>query len=140
MIRPFCEADLPEVLEIWLQGNLDAHSFISPDYWRENQALAARLIPQATVYVSERNGTPEGFLGLTGGTVAGLFVRRDARSAGVGSALLKIAQDLGRTLELCVYEKNTGALRFYRRHSFIPKLRRTDPFTGETELVMVWTP
>ena len=58
----------------------------------------------------------------------------------MGGALLDTAKALGGRLELCVYEKNTGALRFYRRHSFIPKLRRTDPFTGETELVMVWTP
>lgn len=30
MIRAFTPADLPQVMELWLQGNLDAHFFISP--------------------------------------------------------------------------------------------------------------
>ncbi len=140
MIRLFRPEDLPQILEIWLQANLDAHPFISPDYWRENRTLAARQIPLAAVYVSEQAGVPNGFLGLTSGQIAGLFVRRDARSAGIGGALLEAAHARGGPLELCVYEKNTHALRFYRRHGFLPKLRRTDPATGEAELVMVWTP
>ena len=45
--------------------------------------------------------------------------------------LLDTAKAPGGPLELCVYEKNTAALRFYRRHGFLPKLRRTDPATGE---------
>lgn len=139
MIRLSRPEDLPQILEIWLQGNLDAHPFIPPDYWRKNRALAAQLIPLATVYVSEREGVLNGFLGLTSGQIAGLFVRRGARSAGVGGALLETAQSPGGTLELCVYEKNTAALRFYRRHGFLPTHCRTDPATGEAELVMVWS-
>ena len=140
MIRRFRPEDLPQVLEIWLQGNLDAHPFISPAYWQENRALAARLIPLATVYVSEQTGALNGFLGLTEGRVEGLFVRRDARRTGVGGALLDTAKAPGGPLELCVYEKNTDALRFYRRHGFVSTLRWADPATGETELVMIWPP
>ena len=140
MIRLFRPEDLPQILEIWLQGNLDAHPFISTDYWRENRALAARLIPLATVYVSEQEGILNGCLGLSEGHVEGLFVLRDARRAGVGEALLDTAKALDARLELCVYEKNTNALRFYRRRDFVPLRRQTDDATGEAELVMVWNP
>lgn len=33
MIRKAHLADLPSVLDIWLQTNLEVHSFISPHYW-----------------------------------------------------------------------------------------------------------
>lgn len=64
MIRAFTPADLPQVMELWLQGNLDAHSFISPDYWYGKRSLAAELIPQAEVYVSEQDGSLDGFWAL----------------------------------------------------------------------------
>ena len=79
MIRPFTQADLPQVLEIWLQGNLDAHSFIPASYWLDNRNLVAAQIPQAEVYVFQQQQTIDGFIGLTGGVIAGLFVRRAER-------------------------------------------------------------
>lgn len=140
MIRAFTPADLPQVMELWLQGNLDAHSFISPDYWYGKRSLAAELIPQAEVYVSEQDGSLDGFLGLADGQVPGLFVRSDSRSQGIGTALLQTVMSLGQPLHLCVYEKNASALRFYRRAGFRPHQRRTDPETGEPELILIWAP
>lgn len=39
MIRSFCESDLPSVMRIWLNSNLEAHSFIPPEYWRDKIIL-----------------------------------------------------------------------------------------------------
>lgn len=140
MIRPFTQADLPQVLEIWLQGNLDAHSFIPASYWLDNRSLVAAQIPQAEVYVFQQQQTIDGFIGLTGGEIAGLFVRRAERGQGVGTQLLQTAQALGRPLKLSVYEKNTAACRFYRRMGFVLHQRRVNPHTGQEEWVMTWPP
>lgn len=140
MIRPFQPADLPQVLDIWLRGNLDAHSFISPDYWRANLPLAARQIPLASVWVSAEDDVVNGFAGLVSGEIAGLFVRPGARSRGAGGELIRTVQRLGRPLRLCVYEKNTAAHRFYLRQGFVFRRRQIDSATGEAELVMTWTP
>ena len=49
MIRQMNETDLPEVMEIWLQTNEEAHDFIPADYWRENYDKVKTLLPQAEV-------------------------------------------------------------------------------------------
>ena len=36
MIRTYRESDLPVVMEIWLDTNIKAHSFISKEYWISN--------------------------------------------------------------------------------------------------------
>ena len=94
MIRAYHPQDLATVLSIWLQGNLDAHPFVPVDYWRKNYALTAQLLPQAEVYVAEVHGQVVGFLGLMEELVAGVFVDRAHRGAGLGSALLRQAQTL----------------------------------------------
>ena len=33
MVRKFEEKDLETVMELWLAGNLQAHSFIPEQYW-----------------------------------------------------------------------------------------------------------
>lgn len=43
-----------------------AHSFIPTEYWKANQALVRELLPQAEVYVYEKNGEILGFAGLDG--------------------------------------------------------------------------
>ena len=72
--------------------------------------------------------------------LTGLFVRRGARSRGVGGELIRAVQSLGLPLRLCVYEKNTAARRFYLRQGFVFRHRQIDPATGEAELVLTWAP
>ena len=36
MIRLFKFQDLDKIMDIWLQGNLEAHSFIDAEYWKKN--------------------------------------------------------------------------------------------------------
>lgn len=33
MIRKMNKEDLDSVMQLWLQGNLFAHSFVDPHYW-----------------------------------------------------------------------------------------------------------
>ena len=36
MIRPLKITDLDMVMQIWLDGNLQAHHFIAAEYWQQN--------------------------------------------------------------------------------------------------------
>ena len=55
MIRPFRAGDLQPVLQIWLDSNTTAHSFISPSYWQDRRELVLRPCPMPTcTYTSWR--------------------------------------------------------------------------------------
>ena len=138
MIRAYHPQDLATVLSIWLQGNLDAHPFVPVDYWRKNYALTAQLLPQAEVYVAEVHGQVVGFLGLMEELVAGVFVDRAHRGAGLGSALLRQAQERRDRLRLFVYQQNPSALRLYQRHQFAITKAEIEPETGAWAYQMEW--
>ena len=138
MIRLFEEEDLDEVLAIWLDANLRAHSFIPAGYWEGRREEVRQALPQAELYVWEERGEILGFLGLEGDYIAGIFVRHGAQSRGVGKRLLDRAKEGRGRLSLRVYEKNTRAAAFYRREGFSALGDQTDAGTGEVERCMCW--
>ncbi|NBI65687.1 GNAT family N-acetyltransferase [Pseudoflavonifractor sp. 60] len=138
MIRPFVPQDLEQILNIWLETNLQAHPFVPASYWRGQLEGVGQALPQAEVYVWEEEGRVLGFLGLVEDYIAGIFVRPGCQSAGVGKQLLDRAKEVREQLTLHVYRKNTRAAAFYRREGFSPLSEQTDPATGEEELEMVW--
>ena len=77
MIRAFKENDLSVVMQIWLDTNINTHSFISKYYWMDNYNMVKKILPQAEIYVYEDHATKEieGFIGLTDNYIAGLFVK-----------------------------------------------------------------
>lgn len=138
MLRPFRPTDLSAVMALWLSGNQDAHPFVPPAYWRDHSAQVAQQLPQAEVWVWEAQGTLLAFAGMTGDYLAGLFVDRAHRSAGLGKALLDHLKTRHPTITLQVYQKNHRAAAFYRREGFTCQAQGTDPGTGEAEWTMVW--
>ncbi len=36
MIRKYVDGDIDAVMQIWLNTNIQTHSFISSDYWQSN--------------------------------------------------------------------------------------------------------
>ena len=138
MIRKFTEQDLQTVMEIWLASNLETHSFINPDYWQERFAFAAKAIPEAEVYVFERDGKVIGFVGVKNRHIEGIFVDGEYRSQGVGKALLDHVKALYPKLTLCVYRKNVRAVEFYQRENFTEVREQLDLDTCENEIFMKW--
>lgn len=138
MVRAVQTADLEAVAGIWLEGNLEAHAFIPPQYWKGNFDTVKGLLAQAELYVYENEGEVLGFLGLEAGYIAGIFVRSEARSRGIGRQLLERAKSLYSPLTLRVYEKNRQAADFYRREGFSVREKSVDESTGETEYFMEW--
>lgn len=138
MIRQMKETDLPEVMEIWQRANEEAHAFIPAAYWQENYDMVCELLPQAEVYVYEKNVQLSGFIGMNGEYIAGIFVRQSARSQGVVKQLIHYVKDRKERLILHVYEKNKRAIHFYEREGFVVVSWGMDGDTGETEYVMEW--
>ena len=141
MIRKFETQDLDAVMQIWLHGNLDAHAFIPASFWTGHFEIVRNMLPQAELYVHEDKDTRQidGFIGLTGNHIEGIFVAKAARSKGVGKALLEYAKSRKPCLTLSVYQKNQRALAFYRREQFTVQSEGIDEDTNEAELQMLWS-
>lgn len=138
MIRMFDACDLDQVMELWLNGNIEAHDFIPRNYWESNAPMVREQLLQAEIYVYETDGKILGFVGLQGDYLAGIFVDRHARSMGIGGQLIHYVQKIRRTLTLNVYRKNQRAMEFYLREGFSVLSEDIDEATGETDIVLSW--
>ena len=140
MIRKLQKTDIDTVSQIWLDANRDAHDFIPAEYWENNFLPIKEMLLQAEVYVytDECINETEGFIGLDQEYIAGIFVRKEARSEGIGKALLDFVKEKKQELTLNVYRKNERAVRFYEREGFYIIERTTDESTDEKEYLMRW--
>ena len=140
MIRRMGEGDLEAVAAIWLDANREAHDFIPASYWLGHFEEVRTALAQAEVWVFEAEARAEisGFIGLQEDYIAGIFVRREARSGGVGRQLLDHVKARRRQLRLHVYRKNLRAGAFYPREGVYVLEGGVDPGTGEAELLMEW--
>ncbi len=141
MIRKFESRDLDAVMQIWLEGNLDAHAFIPASFWTEHFEMVRDMLPQAELYVHEDKDTRQidGFIGLTENHIEGIFVAKSERSKGIGKALLDHVKSCKPYLTLSVYQKNERALAFYQREQFVVQSEGIDEDTNEAEIQMLWT-
>ena len=137
MIRLFEFRDLDRIMEIWLEGNLKAHPFIKEEYWRQNYETVRSVLPNAEVYVFEEDGEVQGFIGMDAEYIAGLFVAEGRRGQGIGHQLILEVKRKQR-LSLHVYEKNAGAVAFYRAEGFRVENSMTEKESGEQEYLMVF--
>ena len=140
MIREFRENDLDIIMQIWIDTNIQAHSFIPKEYWINNYDMVKEMMPQAEVYVYEDDETNQivGFIGLADDYIAGIFVRNGVQSQGIGKQLLDYMKCIKPRLSLNVYEKNKRAIRFYQREKFMVQSKSVDENTDEKELEMSW--
>ena len=96
------------------------------------------MLSQAEVYVYETDRKIQGFIGLNGEYIEGIFVSDEMQSQGVGKLLLDYIKDRKARLTLNVYQKNTRAIHFYRREGFRIQCESLDEDTGEKDYEMVW--
>ncbi|MBC5688657.1 N-acetyltransferase [Mediterraneibacter sp. NSJ-55] len=138
MVRKYWQKDTESILQIWLDGNIEAHPFISQDYWRANYEKTREGLKEAEIFVYEIDGEICGFAGMIGEYLAGIFVRHDFRRKGIGMKLLSHIKKSYPAITLHVYKKNEAAARFYLREMFELVSEQTDRNTGETEYKMSW--
>ena len=140
MIRPLTKQDTSQAMTLWLEGNLDAHPFIPAAYWRGHIPDVTDQLAQAECYGWFDGERLLGFVGMQETYLAGLFVARQARSQGIGTALLDHIKAIRPTVTLQVYRDNRRAAAFYRRAGLTVTAEGTDPDTGAAELTMTWHP
>lgn len=138
MVRKFYKTDLERVMEIWLEANIDCHDFIQADYWKSNYPIVKEEILKADLCVYETEGKVQGFIGIQGEYLAGIFVDKGFRSMGIGHHLLECAKADRSCLSLNVYKKNTRAIGFYQREGFCVVSENPEKETGQTDLTMLW--
>lgn len=103
MMRGLQKTDITKVADIWLDTNIKAHNFISAKYWESNYELVKEMLLQAEVYVCESNGEIQGFIGLNGDYIEGIFVCDRLQSQGIGKLLLGFVKESRTQLSLNVY-------------------------------------
>ncbi|WP_334327842.1 GNAT family N-acetyltransferase [Gilliamella apicola] len=135
MIREFKSADLDKVMEIWLQGNEQAHSFIDSNFFKQNFDIVEMLIPMSTVYVQDLDGV-KGFVGITENYISGLFVEQGYRRQGTGKALVNKAKQRYNELFVHVYKKNTDAVNFFLSQNFEIISESINEESNESELLL----
>ncbi|MBR5299596.1 MAG: GNAT family N-acetyltransferase [Bacteroidales bacterium] len=139
-IREFRKGDIETVMQIWLQTNVQTHDFISEHFWLSQYFKVKTVLPDTEVYVFENIATNEimGFIGLDNNYIAGLFVKDECQSNGVGKQLVDYAKNIKSDLVLKAYTKNPRAINFYLREQFSIGDETTDIQTGEKELTLTW--
>lgn len=111
--------------------------------------IAERMKEHEDIWVADDDGRVVGFLAIEysrtmrGETLEKLYVEPDEQGRGVGTALLEQAKALRPGgLHLWVFQKNTGARRFYERHGFrLVKLTDgADNMEHEPDALYAWRP
>jgi len=140
MIREYRQADLDQILEIWLSASIKAHNFIAPEFWESKvNDMRDLYIPASETFIAESQGTMAGFYSLYGDNLAAIFVAPDLQGKGIGTALLDDAKKRRECLQLTVYKENVPSVKFYEKQGFVFVSEQMDEHTGHPELVMEYS-
>ena len=122
----------------WTQPG--SHDFIPAAYWLGHFAEVRTALARAEVWVFETEARAEisGFIGLLGDYIAGIFVRREARSGGVGRQLLDHVRPAAGSCACRSTGKTSGRAASTGGRGFRVLEEGVDPETGEAELLMEW--
>lgn len=139
MIRTYRETDLEEMIRIWYDASVIAHSFVPASFWASyKSAMKEEYLPLAENYVFEQEGKVAGFISLVGEIVCALFVAPEAQGRGTGKALIEYAKALKGRLSLKVYKDNGKAILFYEMNGLRAVGEEVDEYTGCVQILMEW--
>lgn len=141
MIKRFEDAHTQEIMSIWLNTNLTAHSFIPKEHWEDHYNIVKdEYLPASTTFIYEENDTIKGFISMVDNSFIGaLFVAEEYQGQGIGKKLIDYCKELYAQLELGVYVENHKAIRFYKKCDFQIKTEQPNEHSGFMEYVMEWS-
>lgn len=128
-ITAYREEDHDYLVELWYRAVRETHAFLTEaDIAFYRRIVDEQALKHVEVWVEkDDSGVPLGFIGLDGSMVEMLFVDPDRHGQGIGTRLLRYAEQLkGSRLRVDVNEQNDGAYAFYQRYGFVR--------TGRSEL------
>ena len=132
IIRKFEHPDTEEIIEIWYNVSVVAHSFIPKEMWESHKGeLRNKYLPIAETWVAEESGNLIGFISLIGNYIGALFIAATKQGKGVGTKLIEQARREKEHLNVGVYSKNIDARRFYIKKGFTYLSEEVQPETGE---------
>ena len=102
MIRELQRNDINKVADIWLDTNIKTHDFIPAQYWKSNFKSVKEALLQAEVYVYAYDTEIQGFIGMNGEYIEGVFVSDEYQSQGIGARLLNYIKNNRDKLSLSV--------------------------------------
>jgi len=141
MIRKCQANDLEKLLSIWLKGSLQAHGFVSSDYWNQMLPVIKKYyLPNTETFVFEDKRQIKAFISLIDEHYIGaLFVDPAFQNKKIGTKLVNYVKKIYPELILKVFAKNVGAIRFYQRNGFKVMSEQVEETTQEPELLMSWS-
>ena len=119
-VRPYdSENDKAETLVIFDQTFPASHAFLEAREQAEARLHLGLYLEHADTLVAVSEQTVVGFITVDDeGYILGLYVDTSQFRQGVGSTLLKAAQDRRKRLSLHVFAENAPAVRFYQAQGF----------------------
>lgn len=120
MIRRLQPGEMDELIEIWLASTIQAHPFISENYWHESESIVRNVyIPQSATWIYLHQDKMVGFISVLDSLFIGaLFVSEPFIGKGIGQSLMEHVKALYPSLSLEVYQKNHRAVHFYHHQGF----------------------
>ena len=138
MIEELNKKDINQIMDIWLKENKRTHNYIPEEYWDNHFEDVKKEILKAKIYVYKEKGEICGFIGLSDTYIAGIFVKTEKQSMGIGRNLIQYCKLKYPELMLSVYAKNERAIAFYEKEEFKIVKEETDKTTNEKEYIMSW--
>jgi putative acetyltransferase len=137
MIRKTEPEEINDVLTVWLNASIMAHSFIDKEFWESKMVDMREIyIPNSETYIFKENEIIKGFFSLHGNTLAAMFVSPEFQSNGIGQKMMGKAKTLRNSLELTVYKENPKSIEFYKKCGFQIIQEKVDVHTGHNEVLM----
>jgi GNAT superfamily N-acetyltransferase len=117
-LRPAGSADAAEIAEIFLEAHADAMPYL-PRLHTDDEVrgwIRDVVLPGDEVVVAEVDGRLAGFAALDEDLLDHIYVHPELQGRGIGDALLARVRELRpHGFRLWVFQRNTGARRFYER-------------------------
>ena len=117
-LRPGRPTDAVEIAEIFVAAFAATMDFVPKLHTDDETRAWIRdvMLPGHDVVVAEVEGRLAGFAALHGDLLGHLYVHPDRQGRGIGDALLARVKELRPGgFRLWVFQRNTGARRFYER-------------------------
>lgn len=140
LLRPAQPADAPTITAVFQAARRASMPFLPIVHTSdEDHAFFAGVVAAGDVTVAEIDGEVVAFLGL-GDRLDHLYVVPDHHRRGLGSALLRAAQDQRPRLELWVFQRSIDAIAFYEAHGFsvVKATNGANNEEREPDFLMAW--
>lgn len=144
-LRRATDADAEAVAEVRLASFADALPTVRPGHDDADVRRWVRdeLVPGTECWVADDRGEVVAMMALTPGWIEQLYVATAHQGRGIGSRLVRLAQDRADgPLQLWTFQVNDRARAFYRRHGF-RESELTDGATNEErepDVRLEWEP